>query len=112
MDYEDITGMQTEYFPLLFRWRLKSASEFRLEWSVRRFNKYAASACFNNDPATAATRADEFPAFVADLAYFVKGDESSLSSGTVTSRTRYTARAFAAGHSMYPYLGMQSLRER
>jgi hypothetical protein len=64
---------------------------------VRSFNKYVASACFNNAPATVASRADEFPAFVADLAYFVKSDESSLSSGTVTSRTRYTARAFAVG---------------
>jgi hypothetical protein len=64
---------------------------------VRSLNKYVASACFNNDPATVASRADEFPAFVADLAYLVKGDESSLSSGTVTSRTLYTARAFAAG---------------
>jgi hypothetical protein len=72
---------------------------------VRRFNKYVASACFNNDPATVATRADEFPAFVADLAYFVKSDESSLSSGTVTSRTRYTGRAFAVGALHVPYLG-------
>jgi hypothetical protein len=97
MDYEDITGMQTEHFHCFFNWRSKSASEFRLERSVRSFNKYVASACFNDDPAPVASRADEFPAFVADLAYFIKGDEFSLSSGTVTSRTRYTARAFAVG---------------
>jgi hypothetical protein len=78
-------------------WRSKAASEFRLERSERSFNKYIASVYFNNDSATVASRADEFPAFVADLAYFVKRDESSFSSGSVTSRTRYTARAFVVG---------------